>query len=393
MTSKKILAVTGIRSEFDILYPILSLLQQSEKFKLEIVACGTHLVEKFGNTVQLIADCDFIIADRIDYLLYSNTDSARAKGISLLLDGLINCVVRTKPDFLLVVGDREESIATGIVGNYLKIPVIHIGGGDEAINNADDPIRHATSKLAHIHFTTCEKFKQNLLLMGEEPFRVHNAGNPSLERIRNTQALSRQELSSLIGFDLGKDSEPFLLVLQHPLSSESVFAYIQMKKTMDAIAKLKIKSIIVYPNSDPGSSDIIRAIEEYRDEKHIYICENLDRIRFVNALRHMSCMVGNSSSGLLEAPFVKKPVVNIGNRQKGRINAGNVLFIPHETEVIIKTIHQLIYNKEYQKTFIEGINQYYYGDGYGAEKIVAILEDIELPYNNIIKVNTWSAQL
>ena len=385
-----IYTITGIRSEYEILLPILELLNKDPEIDLGIVACGTHLIENYGYTIHNIIKDGFKIVDRIDYLMASNSDAGRAKGISLLIEGLISCVIRSKPDFLLVVGDREESIATGIVGNYLKIPVFHIGGGDEAINNADDPIRHATSKLAHIHFTICEKFKQNLLQMGEEPFRVYNVGNPGLDRIRNTQKLSRKETSELIQFDLGDESEPILLVLQHPLSSESEQSYEQMKMTMEAIFELGMKSVVIYPNSDPGSYDIIRAIEEYRDVSHIKIVENLDRIRFVNVLRYASCMVGNSSSGLLEAPFLKKPVINVGNRQKGRINAGNVIFVPNDKDVIKETIRKIVTDEKYVSSILQGIDQYYYGDGYSAEKIIETIKHLKTNENLINKKNIWN---
>ena len=387
---KKILAITGIRSEFDILLPVLNELKRSPEFDLGIVACGTHLVGMYGRTVQLIEKEGFNIVQRIDYLLSSNTDAGRAKGLSILLHDLVGCVEGIRPDFLLVVGDREESIATGIVGNYLKIPVIHIGGGDEAINNADDPIRHATSKLAHIHCATCERYKENLIRMGEEEFRVFNVGNPVLTE-KKYENIVKEELSSLLEFDLGDDPEPFLLVLQHPLSSESDQSYNQMKETMKAVDELQMKCVVIYPNSDPGSTDIIRAIEEYQDNPFIKIIQNLDRIRYVNSLYYANCLIGNSSSGLLEAQFLKKPVVNVGNRQKGRHNAGNVIFIPHDKNIIIEIINKLVYDKKYLKMIIDNIDQYYYGDGNSVGKIIEVIRKIN-PLDSLIlnKKNSWN---
>jgi len=387
---KKVAVVTGIRSEFNILLPVLKQLQKNPDFKLGIIACGTHLVDAYGYTVQLIEREGFPIIDRIDYVLYSNTDAGRAKGLAILLEGLVNCVNRTKPDFLLVVGDREEAIATGIVGNYLKIPVIHIGGGDEAQKNADDPIRHATSKLAHIHCTTCERYKQNLIKIGEEAFRVHNVGNPGLDTIKSTEIVSRKELSSLIDFEIANEPEPLLLVLQHPLSSESDKSYEQMKTTMEAIYDLEMKSIVIYPNSDPGSSEIIRAIEEFRDISYIKIVQNLDNVLFVNSLYHANCMIGNSSSGFLEAPFLKKPVINIGNRQTGRINAGNVIYVPHDKNKIIHVVNRIVHNKEYLQDIMDKTNQFYYGDGNSASRIVALIRRTD-PRDPILlnKRNVW----
>ncbi len=387
---KKIIAISGIRSDYDIMYPVFKELDSDSEIDFKIIACGTHLLKKYGSTIELIEKDGFNIAEKIDYILDSNTDGSRAKGIGILIQSLVQTVERLKPDYLLVLGDREESIATAIVGNYIKIPVIHIGGGDEPYGNADDPIRHATSKLSHIHFTFCEKFRRNLLEMGEEEFRVFNVGNPSLDRIRNTTFLTRDELSQSLDFNLGDESEPFVVVLQHPLSSEVESSYMQMRATIDAIDKLEIKAVIIYPNSDPGSHGIIKAIEECRVNKNIKIFENLDRLQFINALRHATCLIGNSSSGLLEAPFLKKPAINVGNRQKGRLNAGNVIFIPHEIDIIKQTIHKLIFDKKFVDSIINGTDQNYYGDSYSTQKILKIIKEIDIDDNLMVKKNSWN---
>ena len=385
---RKILAITGIRSEYDILYPVLDAIQNHPNLDLELVVCGAHLSPWHGHTIDYIKKDGFKICDKVEYLLSGNLGTARAKGMGILIMGLVQTVERVKPDFLLVVGDREEPLAAAIVSNYLKIPLAHIAGGDAAMNNADDPIRHAVSKIAHIHFTICDEHKERLIKMGEEPFRVINTGTPALDRIRRTPQLSKKELFKMLDFEVDNE-EPFIIVLQHPLSSEVDDAYNQMKTTMEAVNDLGIKTVVIYPNTDPGSYDIIKAIEEYRDLPNIKICKNLERLEFINLMRHASCMVGNSSCGLVEAPFLGLPVINVGNRQKGRLNAGNVIFVPHDKEIIKKHIKQLVFNNKFREHIVNNTNKYLYGDGFAGEKIAKVLYQINIDNELLIKKNAY----
>ena len=210
----KVLAVTGIRSEYDILYPVLNHIRNDKSFDLKLVVCGAHLSDWHGNTLNKIEEDGFKVTEKIDYLLMTNRKTQRSKGIGILISSLTQTVEREDPDFLLFVGDREESIAASVVANYMDVLSVHIGGGDPVFGNADDPIRFACSELSHIHFTTTKQYADNLLSIGEEPKRVIFSGNPSLTNIKKTPRMDKRSISKELGIEL-KD---FLVLIKHPLS-------------------------------------------------------------------------------------------------------------------------------------------------------------------------------
>ena len=374
---KKILAVTGIRSEFDILFPILNSLNNDKRFELKLVLSGSHLSDWHGEFIEKISDMGFDIADKIDSLLMTNRTTQRIKGVGMLCVGLSQVVERENPDILFVIGDREESISTALVGNYMNKLVAHFGGGDTVFGNADDPVRFAVSKLSHIHFTNAEQYAENLLKFGEEDFRVFNVGNPAYSNIINTKKLSLEQLSEKLDFDIIDGN--YIVLLKHPLSSEKESTFDQMHKTLKSIKNFcdlnKYKVIGIYPNTDPGSYDIIKAINNAEKSFNIKFFKNLDTKIFVNIMKNTKALIGNSSMGILEAPFYKIPVVNIGNRQLGRLNAGNVEFVDYDVENIFKAIHKACFDKSYRKLIKKIKNPY--GDGTAVEKINKVLLNID----------------
>jgi len=374
---KKILAITGIRSEYDILYPVLKEFQGNDKFELEIVVTGAHLSDWHGFTLNKIEEDGFDVVEKIDYLLMTNRKTQRSKGVGLLIEGLTQAVDRIKPDIMIFVGDREESISTCIVGNYMDVLVAHIGGGDPVYGNADDPIRIACSKLAHVHFTTAATYAENLRKIGEEEFRICFSGNPALNNILETPVIDKRNLGDFLNLDI--DNNKYLVVLKHPLSSEVEESYNQMKITMESLKDFallnNIKIIGIYPNTDPGSYEIINVIDESCNE-NIKFFKTLPRNIFVNIMRNALCLVGNSSMGILEAPFYKLPVVNIGNRQMGRLNAGNVEFVQYDKSEIIEAVSKACFDEDYRIMVSNLVNPY--GDGFAHKKIVSFLEKIDL---------------
>lgn len=375
MMKKKILAVTGIRSEYDILYPVLRELKGREGFELKIAVTGAHLSDWHGFTLDKIKQDGFEVAELIDYLLMTNRKTQRAKGVGLLIEGLTQTVERLKPDFLLFVGDREESIATCIVGNYMDVLVAHIGGGDPVFGNADDPVRLACSKLAHIHFATAEQYAENIRKLGEEDFRICFSGNPALNNIAETEFMARSQISEGLGMDV--EHCEYVVVLKHPLSSELEDAYTQMKITMEALKnfteKHGMKAVGIYPNTDPGSYDIIKAINDSCDD-NIKFYKTLPRELFVNLMRNARALIGNSSMGILEAPFYKLPVINVGNRQQGRLNAGNVEFVHYDRDFIGRALEKACFDDVYRTKVKDLKNPY--GDGNAHKVIADFLEQI-----------------
>ncbi len=371
----KILCLTGIKSDYDILYPVLDELRKA-KHEINIVASGAHLSDHHNNTYKRIIDDGFFISDKIDTLLSTDRVVQRSKGTGLLIQGLTQSVERLNPDFILVLGDREESISAAIVGNYMDKLVVHLSGGDPVYGNADDPIRFAVSKLAHIHCCFASEYSKNLLKVGEEDFRIFFTGNPSYANIDSIPFLEKTKLKERLSIK----SDNFIVFIKHPMSSELNDATVQMKVSLDAIEKFCLKNnfqtIWLPSNSDPGSYQMKSVLEKYLDKDWLIKQDTLPRAEFINLIRHSKALVGNSSMGILEAPHYKLPVVNIGNRQQGRLNAGNVEFVNYEQSQIIKAIDKACLNKNYRNFVANLINPY--GDGSAAKNVRDVIESIDV---------------
>jgi GDP/UDP-N,N'-diacetylbacillosamine 2-epimerase (hydrolysing) len=377
MNSKriKIIATTGIRSEYHILYPVINKLR-SNGHQVKLIISGAHLSAWHGSSMKKIEEDGFEIADNVDCLFSTNRTTQRVKGIGSLLTGISQCVEREKPDLLIYVGDREEGIATALVANYMDILFAHLSGGDPVWGNADDPIRFAISKLAHIHFPFATDYANNLRKIGEEDFRIFHSGNPSLDNIKHTKKISIQQLSKNLNYELKKEN--YIVLIQHPLSSEKSEAGFQMRKTLESVKKFCIKynykAVGIYPNTDPGSYDILDAIEEYKDLNIFGFFKNLSHSDFVNLMTNASALIGNSSMGILEAPFYKLPVVNVGKRQSGRLNAGNVEFVDYDENIILTALERACFDEKYRK-IVKKLNNPY-GQGNASEIIVNVIENI-----------------
>lgn len=338
---------------------------------------GAHLSDWHGNTLSKIENDGFKIVEKIDNLLMTNRETQRSKGVGLLIEALTQTIEREQPDLLFVVGDREESIATSIVGNYMNVLVAHLGGGDPVYGNADDPIRFACSKLSHIHIVTSRLYAENLIKVGEEDYRICNSGNPALANIFDTKEIDKIKLSKFLNFDIINND--YIVLLKHPLSSEVDKSFEQMKITLDSVKefskKYNFKVVGIYPNTDPGAYNILKAINDVKCE-NIKFYKTLPRDIFINLIRATKCLVGNSSMGILEAPYYRLPVVNVGNRQQGRLNAGNVKFVNYNKEEIIEAIETACFDEVY----IEKINQLEnpFGDETAPDKIIKFIREINI---------------
>lgn len=386
MKVRKILGVTGIRSEYDLMSTLYKEIDRHPNMALELLVTGAHLSSVHGNTIEEIERDGLKIADQIESLIQGDALSSRVKGLAVQLQGMVQSVVRLRPDILLVLGDREEAMTTALIGAYMNIPVAHVAGGDRVIGNVDDQVRHAVTKLAHVHFVTNEESQQRVMALGEEPFRVFNTGNPGLDRLLAVPELSRKQLSDRLGFGIGEE-EPLILLIQHVISTEVEHAYEQMKQTLEAIRQLGVKTILSYPNSDAGSQQLIRAIREYEHLPFLFTAKNIPRLEFVNIMRNASCMLGNSSAGILEAPLLKLPVINVGNRQKGRLHAENVQFIEHDTDAICRAVRKAVYDNGYREQVKQCSNPY--GDGTSSKQIANVLATIPIDEKLLIKEITY----
>ena len=383
---RTVLGVTGIRSEYDIMSSVFRAIDKHADLNLKLVVTGAHLADAYGYTIRDIRSDGFDIADEVESLINGDQMSSRVKGLAIQMQGLVQTAGRIRPDFLLVLGDREEAMTTALVGAYMNIPVAHIAGGDRVIGNVDDQIRHAVTKLAHLHFVTNQESFERVIKLGEQAFRVHITGNAGLDRLVEVPAITAKELSIRLGFEL-LDDEPLLLLVQHVISTEINDAYEQMRQTLDAVKGLEIKTVLSYPNSDAGGQQIIRAIREYEHLPFLYTAKNIPRLEFVNLMRSASCMLGNSSAGILEAPLLKLPAVNVGNRQKGRLHAENVQFVPHDTEAITAAVRRAVFDSEYRSMVRQCKNPY--GDGKSSQRIAEILASVPIDDKLLIKDITY----
>lgn len=374
MTVKKVLGITGIRSEYFLQRPIFQAIMDHPELELQLVVTGAHHSSLHGFTVEQVEADGFPIVSRIENLILSDHDADRLRGAAIQLEELVDVVDELRPDWLLSPADREESMTMALCGAYLGIATAHYAAGDRVVGNVDDMVRHAVSRLSHLLLTTHEDARQRLIRAGEEEWRVHNVGHSGLDRLRTAPQLSNAELAEELGVE--SVEPPYLIVIQHPLSSEIEESGQQMRATLEAVIESGMQVFISYPNSDPGSKQIIEVIEEFRSNPAVNIFRNVPDTPFVNLLRGATALLGNSSMGLLEAPFLKLPAINVGKRQTARHHVANVFFVAPERDEILKTIIAIKDDPE-TKARIENCENPF-GDGRTGELVANLLANTEI---------------
>lgn len=369
--TRSVMFVTGSRAEYDILFPVIEAVSAANELEPEIVVTGSHLARQFGLTVRDVEADGFPIVGRIDSLLASDSASARAKSAAIQLQSLVDTVAHRAPDFLAVVGDREEAITTAMTGAYLDVPVVHIAGGDTADDfNVDNSVRHAVTKLAHLHMTASAGSAERVRKLGEEDWRVHQVGAPGLDRLVSEPVLAPACLWTKMG--VRPVDGPYAVMIQHPLLPEMDRAEEQVRATLDALVASGLPAFISGPNSDPGNQGMAALIDAYTAKhEQLVAYKNLSRPLYVNLIRHAAVLVGNSSSGIIEAPLLKLPVVNVGSRQVGREHGGNVQFVGYDSEAIGKALKRAVFDEDYRAEVARADNPY--GDGSAGQKICDIL--------------------
>jgi UDP-N-acetylglucosamine 2-epimerase (non-hydrolysing)/GDP/UDP-N,N'-diacetylbacillosamine 2-epimerase (hydrolysing) len=370
---RKIAVVTGTRAEYGVLHPVLRAIENERELQLSVVVTGMHLSHEFGYTVQEIEKDGFPIDARIDMLLSGDTSESMAKSVGVGIIGMAQAWQHSKPHVILVLGDRVEPLAATISGAYMNIPVAHISGGDVTRGGLDESARHAITKFAHIHFAATNRSAERIIKMGEDKWRVHVVGSLNLDVILNESSFSPEALTRRLALDL---SQPLILVLQHPVSTQVDEASSQMRITMEAILKVGCPTVVLYPNSDAGGRRIIEVIKEYEKHPFIRTSKSLPRREYLNLMRIASVMVGNSSSGIVEAPSLGLPVVNIGIRQEGRERGQNVIDVGHDTVQVLNAIEKALSDREFLAKVKRCESPY--GDGKTAPRIAEILSHIEI---------------
>ncbi|HEU5457133.1 MAG TPA: UDP-N-acetylglucosamine 2-epimerase, partial [Terracidiphilus sp.] len=339
---------------------------------LGVFVLGPHLSPPFGTTVHEIERDGFPIRAQIECLLSSDTDTGMAKTIGIAMLGIADAFTAWRPDIVLLIADRYEMLAPASVAVALRIPIAHIEGGEVSQGAIDDQVRNALTKMAHLHFTSTETARLRVIAMGEEPWRVHCAGAPSLDHLRRSALLNRAELEQRLGIALGS---PSILVAWHPVTIHRD-TNAEAEALFQALAQAPGKLIFVYPNTDAGGHALIkrtRALAAARQNTHIFV--NLDAVTYWSLLAAVDVMAGNSSSGIMEAASFALPVVNVGMRQQGRERAANVVDVPAATESIVKAIHRVL--DPACRNALRGMANPY-GDGTAATLIADVLANVPL---------------
>lgn len=380
---KKIAVVTGCRSDYGLLRPIIELIAKDKELQLQLFVTGAHLKKKFDLSFKEIEKDGFKITEKIFANVKGDSNYSMSLELAKTIKGFSKAFKKNKPEIVLVLGDRVEIFGAVSVAFYMNISIAHIHGGDKSAGgHLDDSIRHSITKLSHLHFAASEKSAMRIKKLGEESWRVNFVGAPGIDSLRKLKLDSEKKIR--LKYDLSA-KEDYLLVVQHAITTEVNMAGKQIEETLEALKDLKIESVIVYPNADAGGKKIIEIINKYNQpfiKKH----RNIEHTDYISLLKYCSAMVGNSSGALIEAPTFKIPVVNIGNRQKGREKTINVIDCENKKLAIKKSILLAISN-DFKRKILRCVNPY--GDGHSAEKIVKVLKEIELDKKLLQKQITY----
>ncbi|MDP2813944.1 MAG: UDP-N-acetylglucosamine 2-epimerase [Erysipelotrichaceae bacterium] len=381
--TKKILYISGTRADYGLMRSVLSRIHEAPDLELEIIATGMHLMPDFGNSVDEIVADGFTL-HRIPVLHEEDTRESMATFIGNLIVALTKKVQKIRPDLILLLGDRGEMLAGAIVGTYAGIPVAHLHGG-EVTSTVDEPVRHAITKLAHLHLPATRKSARRIIRMGEDPSWVHVVGAPGLEPILSGTFTPREELVRKYRITPDK---PLVLVVQHPVSAEVANAAGQMRATLEAVSDLPVQVLVVYPNADAGGRKMIVVIEEFsRKQGLVQAYKNLPHDDYLGLLKIASVLVGNSSSGVIEAPSFHLPVVNIGTRQEGRERAGNVINTGYTRHEIAASIEKALSDTDFLDKVRRCKNPY--GKGDSSKRIVEVLRQVDFTKTSIQKKNFY----
>ena len=378
----RILFVTGSRGEWGYIRPILRLIEKDPEIEYDLCVTNMHLLPDFGSSEDEIIKDGFEIKHRVFMSLDSYNHVSQVKSLGVFLTSMADILASNDYDFIMLAGDRGEQLMGAIAGAYTYIPVGHIQAG-EVSGNIDGAARHAIGKLAHVHFASNVDAEERLIKLAEEKFRVFNTGAPQVDEMVQTPLLDPEYFENKYNFDITKE---FFLVVQHPVTEEYDEAENQINTTFNVLEKYQQKKVIILPNNDAGSIAIQNVIKQRKTLEHI-VFANLSRIEYLTLMRYSSLIIGNSSSGLLEAPTYNIPAVNIGRRQDGRVSGLNVIHTDFCETKIKKAIKKALSNDFKRMLEKDGFNPY--GDGNSSENILKIVKEIHDMKDLTIKKLTY----
>ena len=376
MKKQKICVVTGTRAEYGLLYWLMKSIEDDPNLELQVIATGMHLSPEFGNTYKEIEKDGFRINKKVEMILSADTPSAIAKSTGLGMIGFADALEELKPDILILLGDRFELLAAAFAAVVARIPIGHIHGGETTIGAFDESIRHSITKMSWWHFVAADEYEKRVIQLGEDPERVFNVGGMGVDAIRKTKLLSKKELMGKIDINFGSKN---LLITYHPVTLEKQTSRKHFQSLLDVLDELKdVYLIITMPNADSNGRIIKQMIDEFVscNKQRSISFTSMGHIKYLSTLQFVDGVVGNSSSGLVEAPTFKIGTINIGDRQKGRLKADSVIDCQPTKDSIQKAIATL-YSEDFQDILPMVKNPY--GKGDAIEKIMQVLQNISNP--------------
>ena len=375
----RICVVTGNRAEYGLLRWVMDGIKNSDFLELKTIVTGMHLLPEYGLTLNQIKEDGFNIDKKIDILLSSDTPVGITKSMGIGLISFADALDELKPDLLLVLGDRFETLAAVNAALIAKIPVAHLHGGESTEGLIDEAIRHSITKMSHIHFVAAETYKEKVIQLGEQPNTVFNVGGLGLDNLSRLELLDKKKLEETLDF---KFKDRNLLITFHPVTLESDTSKLQIEELLEAISSLTNTGFIfTMPNMDTDGKVLFEMIKNFnKDNENAKLFDSLGQLKYLSCIKHVDMVVGNSSSGLIEVPSFKKPTINIGDRQKGRLKANSVIDCDPVKKSITNALNKA-FSSEFQNIVRETINPY--GNGGASNKIIKILE--EYNFKNILK--------
>jgi UDP-hydrolysing UDP-N-acetyl-D-glucosamine 2-epimerase len=372
--TKKVTVFTGTRAEYGLLYWLLKDIQSDEELSLQLLVSGMHLSPEFGETYRQIEKDGFKIDEKIEILLSSDSAVGTAKSMGLGVLGFADALSRLSPDVLVILGDRFEALAAAQTAMILRIPVVHLHGGEITEGAYDDAIRHAITKLSYLHATSTEEYRHRVIQLGEAPERVFNVGAIGLDHLNRGTFMSVEELAASLKFPL---QQPYLVVTYHPVTLADEEPTASFNALLEALDKYPdVQVILTYPNADDGGRKIIPLLEAYaaKQPQRVLAIPSLGQVRYLSAIKHASAVVGNSSSGIIEVPSLDVPTVNIGMRQKGRLAATSVLHCDATTSAIHAAL-EVAFSRSYKTTDAPVHNPY--GRGNASQQVISMLKNLK----------------
>ncbi len=375
MTRKKIAIITGSRSEFGILYWVIKEIENSKLLDGSLIVTGSHLAATHGMTINEIEAAGFNITSKVPMLLDGDSPEYNGYSMGVAIMGLTKELEKIKPDIVLLLGDRFEIFAAATASMIMQIPIAHIAGGETDIANCPDGnIRNAITKLAHIHFVSTELYADRIRSMGEEEKRIFNVGLPSLDHIKD-DLMTREELESSLQI---KFKDKIMVGTYLPVVLRESESIIELKAIMESLKELNDTTIIfTLANADAGGRQINNIIKKYEKEnENLFVFQSLGKRRYLSLLNQSDAVIGNSSSGIIEAASFKLPVINVGVRQDGRIHQPNIINVKGDETEIINAIKKSLWDLDFRNQLKDIVNVF--GDGTSSKKIVKVLENVEL---------------